>query len=154
MARVEGEITIHRPVEAVFDFFADETNEPRYNPSMLRAERISDGPIGKGTRFATDLKMMGRTIAMTVEFMRFERPWLLASTTRSSAVRTEGELTFEPVDGGTRMRWSWDVRPHSPLKLITPLIGRFGRRQEQAIWGELKRLLQSQAPGGAEGRHG
>jgi hypothetical protein len=31
MARVEGEIIIHRPVPEVFDFVADERNEPRYN---------------------------------------------------------------------------------------------------------------------------
>jgi len=30
MARVEGEIIIHRPVEEMFDFVADERNEPRY----------------------------------------------------------------------------------------------------------------------------
>ena len=51
MARVEGEIIIYRPVEEVFDFVADERNEPRYNPRMLDAEQISEGPIGVGTRF-------------------------------------------------------------------------------------------------------
>ena len=32
MVRIEGEIVIKRPVEEVFDFVADERNEPRYNP--------------------------------------------------------------------------------------------------------------------------
>jgi hypothetical protein len=50
MVRVEGEIVIDR-TEEVFDFVADERNEPRYNPKMRRAEQISDGPIGVGTRF-------------------------------------------------------------------------------------------------------
>lgn len=31
MAHVEGEIIINRPVEEVFDFVADERNEPHYN---------------------------------------------------------------------------------------------------------------------------
>jgi hypothetical protein len=30
----------------VFDFVADERNEPRYNPRMLLAEKISSGPRG------------------------------------------------------------------------------------------------------------
>ncbi len=51
MARVEGEITISRPVRAVFDFVADERNEPRYNPRMVRAEQISEGPIARGRYF-------------------------------------------------------------------------------------------------------
>src|SRR6266516_3997212 len=49
MVRIEGEIVINRPVEDVFDFVADERNEPRYNPQMRRAEQISDGPIGIGS---------------------------------------------------------------------------------------------------------
>lgn len=39
MVRIEGEIVINRPVDEVFDFVADERNEPRYNPRLLRAER-------------------------------------------------------------------------------------------------------------------
>jgi hypothetical protein len=48
---IEGEIVIKRPVEEVFDFAVDVRNEPRYNPHMRRAEQITDGPIGVGTRF-------------------------------------------------------------------------------------------------------
>jgi hypothetical protein len=39
MARIEGEIIIDRPVDVVFDYVADQRNEPRYNPQMVRAER-------------------------------------------------------------------------------------------------------------------
>ena len=38
MAKITGEITIRRPVEVVFDYVADQTNEPDYNPTMVRAE--------------------------------------------------------------------------------------------------------------------
>jgi hypothetical protein len=37
MVRVEGEIVINRPVEEVFDFVADERNEPRYNSRIRGA---------------------------------------------------------------------------------------------------------------------
>lgn len=143
MARVAGEITINRPVDEVFDFVADERNEPRYNARMLRAEQISEGPIGVGTRFQTELKALGRTMPMVVELTGFERPWRLASTTRSSMMVTEGALRFESAPAGTRMRWSWDVRPRGAMKVMAPLVGVIGRRQEQAIWGALKRLLES-----------
>ena len=35
MPRIEGELLIERPVEVVFDFVADERNEPYFNPRML-----------------------------------------------------------------------------------------------------------------------
>jgi hypothetical protein len=58
-------------------------------------------------------------------------------------METEGALTFESVAASTRMRWSWDVRPRGALKLLTPLVGLLGRRQERAIWSELKRVLEA-----------
>ena len=143
MARVEGEIVILRPVEEVFDFVADERNEPRYNPRMVHAELLSEGPIGLGARFRTELETRGRTMPMVVEFTGYERASRLASVTRSSMMETQGEITFEAVPSGTRMRWSWDVRPRGVFKLMGPVVGLIGRRQEQRIWGNLKRLLES-----------
>ena len=35
MAPIRGEVLIRRPVEEIFDFVADERNEPSYNPDML-----------------------------------------------------------------------------------------------------------------------
>jgi uncharacterized protein YndB with AHSA1/START domain len=59
MIHLEGELTINRPVETVFDFIADARNEPRYNSHILQAEKISDGPIGAGTRFRNETRSMG-----------------------------------------------------------------------------------------------
>ena len=51
-------------------------------------------------------------------------------------------LTFEPIPEGTRMRWSGSVRPQGSLRLLTPVVGWMGRRQEQRIWRSMKRLLE------------
>jgi uncharacterized protein YndB with AHSA1/START domain len=141
---IGGEIIIARPPETVFDFVADERNEPRFNPQMLRAEQVSPGAIGLGTRFRAETVSMGRTVEMVIEFTAYERPRRLMSTTRLSAMDIRGTLTFEPVLEGTRMRWSWELEPHGMLKLMTPLIARMGRRQEETIWASLKRLLEEQ----------
>ena len=53
MVAIEGEISIARPPEVVFDFVADERNEPRVNPQMLRAEKLSPGLIGRPSDAAT-----------------------------------------------------------------------------------------------------
>lgn len=141
--RIDGEIVINRPVDEVFDFVADERNEPRYNPRLLRVVQISPGAIGLGTRFRAEIKTMGRAVPMTIEFTGFERPRQLASRTRLSTMEIRGALTFDPVSRGTRMRWSWVIEPHGGLKLMTPMLARIGRRQEQAIWANLKRHLDA-----------
>ena len=58
----------------------------------------------------------------------------------------EGMLTFEPAPPGTRMRWSWQVRPKGAVRLLAPLITWMGRRQEQTIWASMKRYLEDTTP--------
>ena len=144
MVHMEGEIVINRPVETVFDFVADARNELRYNPLMLRAEKTSDGPIGLGTRFRTEITSMGRTTEWFIEITGHERPRQLTSSTHSSAVDIQGTLTFDPIGVGTRLRWSWELKPRGVFKLMTPLIGRMGQRLEERNWGNLKHFLEAQ----------
>ena len=87
---------------------------------------------------------MGRAVEMVIEFTGFERPRRIEETVHMSSMDLQGALTFDPVPGGTRMRWSWDVEPRGMLKLLSPLVARMGRRQEQTIWTGLKDLLEGQ----------
>jgi hypothetical protein len=60
MARFEGEIVIGRPVDVVFDYVADQSNEPQYNLQMVRAEKDhpragregNPVPLGRGVQGA------------------------------------------------------------------------------------------------------
>jgi uncharacterized protein YndB with AHSA1/START domain len=87
MARIEGEVTIARPVEVVFDYVADQSNEPQYNPNMVRAEKVTAGPIGTGTTFRSAVRSAGRTAEMVIEVTRYDPPRLLASSTTMKQAR-------------------------------------------------------------------
>ena len=143
MARIDGELVIHRPVHEVFDFVADDRNEPRYNPRICGAEKLSPGPIGPGTRFRAEAVTLGRTTGMTIQYTAYERPGRLASSIHMPAADIVGTLRFDPVPNGTRMGWSWQVKPRGLYRLLTPVIARVGRRQEQENWGGLKRFLEA-----------
>jgi hypothetical protein len=153
MARIEGEVLIGRPREAVFDFVADQQNEPQYNPHMVRAAKITDGPVGRGTVFESAVKSMGRTAEMRIELTGYDRPSQLASRTIMRQATMDGTLTFERAPSGTRMRWSWQVHPKGPARVLAPVIAWMGSRQEQAIWTSMKRYLENSAtrPGAQAG---
>ena len=146
MAQIEGEIVIDRTVEDVFDFVADERNEPRFNPQMTSVEKLSDAEIGLGTQFRATVVSGGRPMSMVIEFTAFDRPRRLGSRTTMAGMVILGELTFESVaEGRTLMRWVWEMQPSGALRLLKPLIVFMGRRQERAIWNSLKRCLESDA---------
>jgi uncharacterized protein YndB with AHSA1/START domain len=146
MVKIQGSTVIARPVEDVFDFVADERNEPKYNPRMVRAEKTTPGPVAKGTRWSATIESRGRPLDMTMEVTDYARPDRLGSTTSMSTAQIRGAVTFEPDPAGTRMGWSWELQPKGVFRLMGPIIARMGRRQEAEIWAGLKRYMESTAP--------
>jgi uncharacterized protein YndB with AHSA1/START domain len=138
MAKIKGEIIIDRPIDVVFDYVADQSNEPQYNPQMVRAEKITPGPVAKGTQFRSAVASSGRTAEMLITCTRYERPALLASTTAMQQADISYTLTFEPAATGTRMRWSGRVQPKGAFRLLGPVITWMGIRQERRIWTSLE----------------
>lgn len=155
MRPIVGEILIDAPAEVVFDYVADERNEPTYNPRMLSAEKVTPGPVAAGTRFAALMRTPGRPTPLIVEYTVVERPRALASVSRMPGMEVSGGLTFEPEGRGTRMRWSWDVRCLGWRRVAGPIVHAVGDRGERAIWAGLRDHLEASPPpaggGGAAG---
>lgn len=142
---VQGDIVINRPIDEVFDFVADERNEPKYNPQMTRAEMVTQGRIGVGTKFHSVMTGVGRAADMTIEFTEFDRPRRLGSTTHISNMDINGTLLFEAQGKSTKMKWLWNIETRGFYKLLGPIVNRMGERQELAIWTGLKKVLETQS---------
>ncbi len=143
MTRIRGAVTIDAPVEVVFDTVADERNEPKYNPRIASAQKLSDGPVGPGARFVAEPKGMGRRGRMTLEIADYDRPHLLHNLVRSSYMRVDGTLTFTPLDRGTRLTWDWRMGLVGPMRLLSPVLGLVGPGWERRNWVGLKHYLEN-----------
>jgi hypothetical protein len=143
MAWVHGEIVIKRPVTEVFDYVADQSNEPEFNPQMVRAEKITAGPVGKGTRFRSVVAPGGHAVPMRIECTGYERPKLLTTKTTTPQADFRYILRFDSAAAGTRMRWSGQVRPKGMLRFLGPAVAWLGNRQEQRIWTSMKEHLEA-----------
>ena len=143
MTRIAGQVTIGAPVEEVFDVVADERNEPRYNPRVTRAVKVSAGPVGPGTRFMVEPRGGGTKRVMALTIMEYDRPRRLHNLVRSSYLRVDGVLTFEEVPGGTRLTWTWDTTLVGPMRILSPVLAAVGPAWERRNWIGLKNFLES-----------
>lgn len=143
MARITGQVTIGAPVDEVFDVVADERNEPRYNPRIVRAEKLSEGPVGAGARFVAEPKGVGSRGEMTLTILEYDRPRRLHNVVESSYMRVDGTLTFEEVEGGTRLRWDWDMGLVGRMRMLSPVLALIGPRWERRNWVGLKEYMES-----------
>jgi hypothetical protein len=143
VAYINGEVIIQAPVEVVFDVVADERNEPKYNPRIVRAEKITDGPVGAGTLFIAEPKGAGSKGQMTLEVIEYDRPRRVHNIVRSSYMHVEGTVSFEAVGGATRLKWDWNMRLIGPMRMVSPLLALVGPRWERRNWLGLKAYLES-----------
>lgn len=143
MTHIAGEVTIDAPVDEVFDMVADERNEPRYNPRIVRAEKVSEGPVGTGSRFVAEPKSMGSKGEMTLTILEYDRPHRLHNVVRSSYMQVDGTVTFEEVESGTRLKWDWDMGLVGPLRMLSPILALIGPAWERRNWEGLKAYMES-----------
>ena len=54
-----GSVVIDRPIDEVFAFVADGTNDPKFSPRVQEIRKVTDGPVGVGTIYESSVKDAG-----------------------------------------------------------------------------------------------
>ena len=81
-AMVEAEVNIDRSPADVFDYCSDLRHKPEWNSMMKRIEKVTDGPIGVDTRYATKCV---KGPPMVMKCVRYERPTQWSAVGESAA---------------------------------------------------------------------
>lgn len=139
MTIIENHTIVACPPEDLFDYCVDIRNELEWNPTARSMEKLTDGPIGVGTRFRARWK--GAPSAVEVSCLEFERPhgWV-HDNGGPIAVRFTGSV--EPVVGGSLLRVRFDARPRGWFRLVFPLFLLLNRRQEKANMSHLREAVE------------
>jgi uncharacterized protein YndB with AHSA1/START domain len=141
--RFDTTVVIDRPVEEVFDFLADGTNDPKFSPRVLEIRKTTDGPPGIGTVYASTVKDAGFKTKREFRLTEFDRPTRIRWTEISKNLVSVPEGGYDLAPEGDRTRLSFFNRfeGHGFGKLMAPLALRaavkgaddFGRRIKAAV---------------------
>ncbi|HEV2034566.1 MAG TPA: SRPBCC family protein [Candidatus Dormibacteraeota bacterium] len=142
MARIEVEVVIKRPVEAVFAYINDATHATKWNSDVIEAH-ASEVPMRMGSTLTVVRKQLGRRVKATYEVKEFEPNKRIASRTERP-VPNELTFTFEQVNGGTRMRFAAESDLGGLWKLTWPILRGTYTRQMRGNLDALKAILEAQ----------
>jgi uncharacterized membrane protein len=145
MAKLEMSIVINRPVEEVFALLSNPENSPKWSSGSVEVKKTSAGPIGVGTTYRSVRTFLGRRIEGENEFTEYEPNRRYATKSKSGPVPMEGRVTFERVDGGTRVTGTMVGDPGGFFKLAEPLLVSMVKRQFEADLANLKDLMEAHA---------
>ena len=141
MTKIENRVFIQRPQEHVFDYLVDMRNELEWNPDTQSMQKITDGPIGVGTKFLAKWK---QSKLLEVECVEFERPrrWRYSN---GGPLVVDFAVVLTPRDGGTELAATFDARPEGLLRLFFPVLLQVLKRSEKRNMTYIKRVLESRA---------
>lgn len=145
MTRVLAEPTfkssqlIDRPIDEVFAVAADVAAQPAWSPTVLRATKLTEGPIGLGTRFRMAVKGQGQ---FEVEIAEYDPPRRLrvSNSTRQMDMYHQFVLTSEGER--TRVEHLAEVCPKGLFRLLSPILGMVLNRNMRAATEGFQRHLE------------
>ncbi len=145
MGRFEGSAVVARPIEEVFEFLAAGVNDPKFSPRVQKIEKVTDGPVGVGTQFASTVKDAGMTTQRVFELTEVVAPTRIRWAERSKNIVTaaEGGYDLEAVEGGTKVTIFNVLEGHGFGKIIAPLATGAARKDAPAFAQRIKAALES-----------
>jgi carbon monoxide dehydrogenase subunit G len=128
--------------EVVFAFMQDVQHFPEVITSVVRAEKLTDGPVGLGTRFRETRKVNGREVSAEIEVTTYEPPRRYSATSTQSGITATYHYTLTPEAGGTRIDLQADVSASGLKKLLLPVVVRFMKKEDEDHLQQLKAAVE------------
>ncbi|HZA27685.1 MAG TPA: SRPBCC family protein [Actinomycetota bacterium] len=140
-------VTINRPVEEVFAYVTDTSNDPAWHTDILEAQKTSEGPIGIGTRWHLRFKPFMGTSDGNTEVVAFEPNRKEALSGAMGPMQPTLTYLFEPADGGTRFTRRVQIKVSGMMRLMEPFMQWVDApKRNRRFVANLKRVLEQQAP--------
>jgi hypothetical protein len=150
IAVVDGTVEIRRSSEDVFDYVTDISREFEWNPRTKRVAKLTEGPIGVGTRWEGEWV---EGDPMLIDYVAFDRPanWRSIGRSRGLLVASDGRV--EPTRNGARLTLRVELAPRGGLLMIAPLLCLFLRGRDPQTLPAIKTRLEcgaARADGGGK----
>jgi hypothetical protein len=142
----EATTEIDRPIEEVFAFLADGTNDPTFSPRVQQIVKVPVGPTAVDTIFLSTVKDAGMTSKREFRISELEAPTRVrwTETSKNSVTATEGGYDLEAVEGGkTRVRIFNTLDGHGIGKLLVGVALSAARKDAPAFAERIKVAVEA-----------
>ena len=122
MAKLTMTKKVEAPIDIVFDIFSDIEKATERISGIEKIEMLTDGPVGKGTRFRETRIMFKRETTEELEFTAFEPGKHYTIGCESCGCTYETTFRFERDGSGTKVEMNMSARPVTFFaRIMSPL---------------------------------
>ena len=142
--RIEGSLTINRPVKDVWEFMQDSSNGHKYEKTLVSEKYLGDGPRAVGTKMERVTKMMGKTARNTFELTEFEEHKKLTWKPLEGPMPLDGGFTWEAAGEGTKFGYWFQTNPKGFEKVIEFIFSPMIRGGINGSFKKMKAVVESE----------
>ena len=137
--------TIQQPADMIFNYVADFDNFTRWSTDVVRAELLTAGPVGKGSKALIVRQAMGQQFEMHFNLFHFEPHRVIGFEGHMLGFPFGSRMEFEPVDAGTKVIQSGTVKVPFLLSFAEPTVRQVLSTTFENDLRQLKQILESPA---------
>ena len=136
MAHYNASLETLLPPDEAFAYLSDFSTTEEWDPGVVEAERLGDGPVGEGTEFRVVAEFLGRKTTLIYEVVALEPGKAVTLRGENATVVSLDRIGFEPAGAGTCVSYDAELILKGPLRVADPLLGLvFARVGDRALSG-------------------
>lgn len=140
---ISATTVVNRPSTDVFDFVMDVPHDAQWRTGVVEAAFTSDDPPGVGTTGFDRVEANGREMVAAWTVFDFVPGQRARWTLDSGPIRGTGGYVCDPIPSGTQFTLEAEVKPSGWYRLLGPIFGMIGRRQNRSDVQRLKEILEA-----------
>jgi uncharacterized protein YndB with AHSA1/START domain len=129
-------------MEEVFHAWSALERSPEYSGTVLERRRLTEGPVGRGTRYRAVDRWPGRTVEFVVEITEYDPPRRIAARW-TEPMEGGWEAWFTAAGDGTDVAFRSLIRPSGLMGLASPLLRPWARRQLRTFLASFKDWVEA-----------
>jgi hypothetical protein len=128
MARYQTRIESALPQSEAFAHMADFANARLWDPSVSKAHRVGEDPIGIGSTFDLVARFGGRDVPLRYEIVEYDAPRRVVLEAQRSRFVSRDTITVEPAENGSVVRYDATLAFGGIGRLLDPIMQRIFNR--------------------------
>ena len=136
-----SELIDHSP-DRVFAFMTDSANAPRISSSVKEQVKLTDGPLGVGTRLRETRLMQGKEAQAELEVFAYKPPESFGVSNEQEGFKVTYQYTLTPDKDGTRIDLECTVKGSGAKKLMEGMVAGILKKEDGEHLRQLKSAME------------
>ncbi|KAB2333133.1 hypothetical protein F7731_16475 [Cytobacillus depressus] len=119
MAEFRSSVIINKPIAEVFQYITSMENTPEIMPNVVKMEKLTEGPIGKGTKFKETRSVRGKKVNAEIEMVGFKQDHSFTTRSNSNGLIVEYAYAFHEIEEGTQVELDAFVKTSGLIMKMT-----------------------------------